>query len=162
MRDIGAAAKRAYASRLGSAWCAKGWNPRLAAFAGSAPLDSRKAKAMDALVDLSELSERYANGHLVLETLGPALFFRDDSDVFARLPKLRELGVAAVIYSSYDYGFDGDRSKVWDAANYLLGGGFDDDRQHVLSRLRTAKRGCTLQTGGHRGCSIGCRCPNQA
>ena len=62
------------------------------------------------------------------------------------MPKLRELGVGAVIYSSYDYGFGGDRSgyavlcgnrswlpkehkKVWNAVDYLLGGGFDEREQ---------------------------------
>src|SRR3954452_17559035 len=39
-----------------------------------------------------------------IERLGPAIFLDDDGDVFAQLPLLRVLGVAAILYSSYSYG----------------------------------------------------------
>ena len=80
--------------------------------------------------------------------LGPALLLDDDGDVFARLPRLQVLGVAAIVYSSYSYGFTkngatqpsvsgrvvlplnrvitaSEYADVWDGINDLLGGGFD-------------------------------------
>jgi hypothetical protein len=81
--------------------------------------------------------------------LGPAFFFDDDGDVFARETRLRALRVAAIIYSSHSYGLvkEGKTEPsrggrvvvvvnravtpaeyviVWDALNYLFGGGFDE------------------------------------
>ena len=70
-----------------------------------------------------------------LESLGPPLMLKADGDVFARVPQLRKLGVQALVIGDNSRGYVivfGDRSwtpkehtKVWDAANYLLGGGFD-------------------------------------
>jgi hypothetical protein len=54
------------------------------------------------LVELSEFTTRR------IETLGPMLILA--AATYLPVPKLQELGVAAVIYSSYDYGFGGDRS----------------------------------------------------
>jgi hypothetical protein len=84
-----------------------------------------------------------------IATLGPAIFFDDDGDVFARETRLRALKVAAIIYSSHSYGFvkEGktepslggrvvvfvNRSVtpteygiIWDAINHIFGGGFDE------------------------------------
>ena len=81
-------------------------------------------------------------------SLGPALLLDDDGDVFARLPRLQMLGVAAIVYSSYSYAFTKngatqpsasgrvvlllnraitafEYADVWDGINDLLGGGFD-------------------------------------
>jgi hypothetical protein len=83
-----------------------------------------------------------------INTLGPALLLDDDGDVFARLPLLRALGVAAIVYSSYSFGqikngkelrsaggrvvifvdrpvATSEYADVWDGVNDLLGGGFD-------------------------------------
>jgi hypothetical protein len=87
-----------------------------------------------------------SNVHIA--TLGPALFLKDDDDVFAHEHQLRKLGCCAVIFSTWDYGFPKkgetkpswggnillclDRSwtpkehpQIWGAINHLLGGGFD-------------------------------------
>ena len=81
-------------------------------------------------------------------SLGPALLLDDDGDVFARLPCLQMLGVAAIVFSSYSYGLTkngatrrlpavgslvplnraitaSEYADVWDGINGLLGGGFD-------------------------------------
>jgi hypothetical protein len=94
----------------------------------------------------STVGRQRSSAHL--GSLGPALLLDDDVDAFARLPLLRVLGVAAIVYSSYSYGFPkngavqpsasgrvvlplnrvvtlSEYSDVWDGANDLLGGGFD-------------------------------------
>jgi hypothetical protein len=64
-----------------------------------------------------------------------------DGDVFNREARLRELGIAAVIYSSHSYGFGkmggrvcvclnrsyrpDEHKVIWHAISHLLGGGFD-------------------------------------
>jgi putative DNA primase/helicase len=93
-----------------------------------------------------------SNSHIDL--LGPAIFLDDDGDVFAREPRLRTLGAAAIIYSSHSYGSikDGttkpakggrvvpivDRSvtpdeyrAVRDGLEHLLGGGFDENASSI-------------------------------
>jgi hypothetical protein len=95
----------------------------------------------------STIGKQRSSAHI--EALGPAVFLDDDVDVFAREPALRALGAAAVIYSSYSFGFlKGDASEpakggrvvlclnkrvapseyalIWDAFNHLLGGDFDE------------------------------------
>jgi hypothetical protein len=80
--------------------------------------------------------------------LGPVLFLKDNDDVFAHEHQIRELGCAALIYSSWDYGFAKEGAAkpslggiimlflnrswtpeehplIWDAINHLLGDGFD-------------------------------------
>jgi hypothetical protein len=83
-----------------------------------------------------------------MANLGPGLFLKDDDDVFAREPRIRKLGCAAIIYSTWDYGFSKEgetepswggiivltlnrrwspeeHPQIWSAANHLLGGSFD-------------------------------------
>jgi hypothetical protein len=83
-----------------------------------------------------------------IERLGPAIFLDDDGDVFARLPLLRALGVAAIVYSSYSFGLvkagetspsmggrivllldrpvtPSEYAQAWDGVNDLLGGDLD-------------------------------------
>ena len=99
-----------------------------------------------------------------VDTLGPAVFLDDDGDVFAREPALRAFGAAALIYSSFSYGFaKGDTTEparggrvvlvlnrtvtpseyalVWDAINHLLGSGLDEHgRSAALCYGRHARR----------------------
>jgi hypothetical protein len=99
-----------------------------------------------------------------IDTLGPALLMDDDGDAFIREATLRALGAAAVIYSSYSFGFQkGEASEaarggrvvfflnrsvtpaeyplVWDAVNHLSGGGFDEHgRSPALCYGRHARR----------------------
>jgi hypothetical protein len=94
----------------------------------------------------STIGRQRSSAHI--DSLGPAIFLDDDGDVFARLPLLRVLGVAAIIYSSHSYGLikpgktlpsaggrivlildrpvvPSEYSHVWDGVNDLLGGGLD-------------------------------------
>jgi hypothetical protein len=99
-----------------------------------------------------------------IEALGPALLLDHDGDVFSCEPALRVLGVAALIYSSFSYGFPkGDATEparggrvavvlnrpvtsaeygvLWDAVNHLLGGSFDEHgRSPALCYGRHARR----------------------
>jgi hypothetical protein len=110
----------------------------------------------------STIGKQRSSAHL--ETLGPALFLDDDGDVFGREDTLRALGAAAVVFSSYSFGFrKGDATElasggrvvlvlnrtvtpaeyawVWDAVNHLLGGGFDEHgRSAALCYGRHARR----------------------
>jgi hypothetical protein len=110
----------------------------------------------------STIGRQRSSAHIA--TLGPAILFDDDGDVFARLPALRALGAASVIYSSYSFGFPkGDQAEprrggrvglflnrsvtpaeypwVWDAINHLFGGGFDEHgRSPALCYGRHARR----------------------
>jgi hypothetical protein len=110
----------------------------------------------------STIGKQRSSAHI--EVLGPALFLDDDQDVFAREPALHALGAAAVIYTSYSYGFQkGDATEaarggrvvlflnrsvtppdygpIWDAVNHLLGGGFDEHgRSPALCYGRHARR----------------------
>src|SRR5215831_5283987 len=93
-----------------------------------------------------------SNSHIA--SLGPAILLDDDGDVFAREPRLRALGAAAIIYSSHSYGFkkDGatkpakggrvvsvlDRSvtpdeyrAARDGLEHLCGGGFDENASSI-------------------------------
>jgi Primase C terminal 2 (PriCT-2) len=95
----------------------------------------------------STIGRQRSSAHI--ESLGPALFLDEDGDVFARLPILRVLGVAAIVYSSYSYAFTktgatqasasgrivlplnrpvtpSEYPDLWDGVNDLLGGGFDE------------------------------------
>jgi hypothetical protein len=125
------------------------------------------------LVNKKLREERLANGQSTIgkqrssacmDTLGPALFLDDDRDVFGREPALRALGAAALIYSSYSYGFAKGESPqparggrvvlplnrpvspseygpLWDAVNHLLGGGFDEHgRSPALCYGKHARR----------------------
>jgi putative DNA primase/helicase len=94
----------------------------------------------------STIGRQRSSAHI--GSLGPAVLLDDDGDVFARLPLLRVLGVAAIVYSSYSFGqvkhgktsaSTGGRIIVvldrqvtpseypdaWDGVNDLLGSGFD-------------------------------------
>lgn len=94
----------------------------------------------------SIIGKQRSSSHL--DMLGPAVLLDHDGDVFGCEGRLRELGVAAVIYTSHSYGFtkpnatapsQGGRvmlflnrpvspdeyRSVWDALNHLLGGEFD-------------------------------------
>ena len=51
----------------------------------------------------STIGKQRSGAHI--DTLGPALLMDDDGDVFRREAMLRALGAAAVIYSSYSFGF---------------------------------------------------------
>jgi Primase C terminal 2 (PriCT-2) len=110
----------------------------------------------------STVGKQRSGAHI--DTLGPALLLDDDGDVFSREPALRALGAAAVIYSSYSFGFvkegatelsRGGRvalflnrvvsvleyGPIWDAINHLLGGGFDEHgRSSSLCYGRHARR----------------------
>jgi hypothetical protein len=110
----------------------------------------------------STVGKQRSGAHI--DTLGPALLLDDDGDVFAREAALRALGAAAVIYSSYSFGFvkegatepsRGGRvalllnravsaleyGPIWDAINHLLGGGFDEHgRSSSLCYGRHARR----------------------
>jgi hypothetical protein len=52
---------------------------------------------------LSTIGKQRSSKHN--ETLGPAVLFDDDGDVFAREAALRAFGAAAAIYSSFSFGF---------------------------------------------------------
>jgi hypothetical protein len=110
----------------------------------------------------STVGKQRSGAHI--DALGPALLLDDDGDVFAREASLRELGAAAVIYSSYSFGFlkggAADLSRggrivlflnrtvstleygvIWDAINHLLGGRFDEHgRSSALCYGRHARR----------------------
>jgi hypothetical protein len=110
----------------------------------------------------STIGKQRSSAHI--QALGPAFFLDDDGDVLAREPTLRALGAAAIIYSSYSYGFPkGDATEparggrvvlclnrsmtpseygpIWDAINHLLGGGFDEHgRSPSLCYGRHARR----------------------
>lgn len=110
----------------------------------------------------STIGKQRSGAHI--HSLGPALLFDDDGDVFSREPALRALGAAAAIYSSYSFGFlkkgatepsRGGRvvlflnravsipeyGLIWDAINHLLGGGFDEHgRSSALCYGRHARR----------------------
>jgi hypothetical protein len=51
----------------------------------------------------STVGKQRSSAHI--DTLGPVLLLDDDGDVFAREPALRAIGAAAVVYSSYSFGF---------------------------------------------------------
>jgi hypothetical protein len=111
---------------------------------------------------LSTVGKQRSGAHIA--TLGPAILMDDDGDVFARESALRAFGSAAVIYSSYSFGFlKGDATDlsrggrvvlflnrpispseygpIWDAINHLLGGGFDEHgRSAALCYGRHARR----------------------
>jgi hypothetical protein len=110
----------------------------------------------------STVGKQRSGAHI--DTLGPALLLDDDGDVFTREVALRALGAAAVIYSSYSFGFvkDGatessrggrvvlflnravsvlEYGPIWDAVNHLLSGGFDEHgRSSALCYGRHARR----------------------
>lgn len=110
----------------------------------------------------STVGKQRSGAHI--DTLGPALLLDDDGDVFTREVVMRALGAAAVIYSSYSFGFvkegatelsRGGRvalflnrtisvleyGPIWDAINHLLGGGFDEHgRSPALCYGRHARR----------------------
>jgi hypothetical protein len=110
----------------------------------------------------STVGKQRSGAHI--DTLGPALLLDDDGDVFTREVALRALGAAAVVYSSYSFGFvkegatepsRGGRvalllnravsvleyGPIWDAVNHLLGGEFDEHgRSSALCYGRHARR----------------------
>jgi hypothetical protein len=111
----------------------------------------------------STVGKQRSGAHI--DTLGPALLMDDDGDVFGREGTLRALGAAAILYSSYSFGFlkDEDATEparggrvvlalnrsvttaeypfVWDAVNHLAGGGFDEHgRSPALCYGRHARR----------------------
>jgi hypothetical protein len=100
----------------------------------------------------STIGKQRSNGHIA--SLGPAFFLDHDGDVFALEPRLRQFGVAAVIFSSHSYGFvkegatapslggrvavflnrpvtSREYGAVWDAINHLFGGNFDDHGRSI-------------------------------
>ncbi len=110
----------------------------------------------------STVGKQRSGAHI--DTLGPAFLLDDDGDVFAREVGLRALGAAAVIYSSYSFGFVKEGASepsrggrvvlllnravsvleygpIWDAINHLLDGGFDEHgRSSALCYGRHARR----------------------
>ena len=72
--------------------------------AGVCGLGATEFPSRSAVTNLVEPSEQYT-GRTVPRALGPALFLKDDDDVFAHEHQIRELGCWALIYSSWDYGF---------------------------------------------------------
>ena len=127
-----------------------------------AELKNRKLRELRLKKGQSTVGKQRSGAHI--DTLGPALLLDDDGDVFAREVALRALGAAAVIYSSFSFGFvkegatepsRGGRvilllnravsgweyGPIWDAANHLLGGGFDEHgRSSALCYGRHARR----------------------
>jgi hypothetical protein len=128
----------------------------------SAELKNQKLRERRVKSGLSTIGKQRSGSHI--DTLGPALFLDDDGDVFARETALRALGAAAILYSSYSFGFlksnatvpsRGGRvtvflnriistleyGPIWDAINHLLGGGFDEHgRSPSLCYGRHARR----------------------
>jgi hypothetical protein len=127
-----------------------------------AELKNRKLRERRLKKGQSTVGKQRSGAHI--DTLGPALLLDDDGDVFTREVALRALGAAAVIYSSYSFGFvkegatelsRGGRvalflnravsvleyGPIWDAINHLLGGGFDEHgRSPSLCYGRHARR----------------------
>jgi hypothetical protein len=127
-----------------------------------AELKNRKLRERRLKKGQSTVGKQRSGAHI--DTLGPALLLDDDGDVFTREVALRALGAAAVIYSSYSFGFvkegatepsRGGRvalflnrtvsvleyGPIWDAINHLLGGGFDEHgRSSALCYGRHARR----------------------
>jgi hypothetical protein len=129
--------------------------------------DARVAKG------LSTVGKQRSSEHIA--SIGPAIFLDDDNDVFAREPTLRALGAAAVIYSSFSFGYpkgeETDPSSagrvvlfvnrsvgreeygpLWDGVHHLLGSGFDEHGRLLAALAAAGLRGAREHTGnGARG-----------